>query len=99
MNNDNDRRAPEHIAKPCMVRGCDSEAMYWIDATRGLCPSLPGTTLPYAFYLCLDHQDEINARDGKEGGYLHLRVDTGELSWIEIANYVCCHPNCEICRD
>ena len=98
MNTDTERGGREHVAKQCMVRGCDAEAQFWIDATRGLCPSLPGTTVPHTFYLCLDHQDEINARDGKEGGYLHLRVDTGELSWIEIANYAC-HPDCEICGD
>ncbi|MGO9267717.1 MAG: hypothetical protein ACLQBA_23000 [Candidatus Binataceae bacterium] len=89
-------RATEHVAKHCMVRGCDAEATFWIDATRGHCPSLPGTTLPHTFYLCLDHQDELDARE--EGGYLHLRVDTGELSWIEIASYAC-SPDCDICRD
>ena len=81
-----------------MVSECDTEATYWIDATKGFCESLLDSSSPSTFYLCIDHQYELNGKDEQEGGYVHLRVDTGELDWIEIGVYAC-SPDCDICRD
>ena len=88
----------EHIAKQCMVKGCEAEATHWIDVTEGFCERLTYADAPDTFYLCIDHQYEINGKDERDGGYLHLRIDTGEIIWIEIGNYAC-SPECEICRD
>jgi len=99
MDNDTQRaRAGEHIAQQCMVRGCQAEASYWIDATDAFCETLLDSSLPHTFYLCLDHQYELSGKDEREGGYLHLRIDTGELHWIEIGTYAC-SPDCNVCRD
>jgi hypothetical protein len=99
MDTDSDRGEREHVAKQCMVAGCDAEARYWFDASEGFCESLLKTTsTPGIFFLCLDHQDELNAKDDNDGGYVHLRIDTGEIDWKEIAVYAC-HPDCAECRD
>lgn len=99
MNNDNDRGVREHVAKRCMVRGCETEAEFWIDATTGFCESLLVTSpTPETFYLCSDHQYELSGKDDMDGIYVHLRIDTGELHQMEIANYAC-HPDCGVCND
>jgi hypothetical protein len=87
-----------HISKQCMVKDCTAEATYWIATTRGFCESLLGTALSETFYLCIDHQYDLNGNDINDGGYVHLRVDTGELYWIEMGVYAC-SPDCDVCRD
>ena len=88
----------EHIPKQCMVSFCKAEATYWIETSKGFCESLLTPPPPETFYLCIDHQYELNGNDENDGGYVHLRVDTGELYWIEIGVYAC-SPDCDVCRD
>ena len=63
---------------------------------------LPGDELspppPEAFFLCIRHEFDLNGNGEDDGGYVHLRVDTGELCWIEICDYLC-SPDCDACRD
>jgi len=82
----------EHVRKDCMVRGCEDEASYWIDADviDGVRPA--GDT----FYLCIDHMAML--RNDETGNYYHLDTATGELFEIEIAGYAC-HPECEVCNE
>jgi hypothetical protein len=87
----------EHIAKKCNVKDCEQEASYWIDTSEGFVESLLDATVPHTFYLCIDHQYELDGKDVNEGGYVHLRIDTGELYWREIGKYSC-SEECDVCR-
>jgi hypothetical protein len=85
----------KHVQKMCNVKGCTNEATYWIAASAiGNSRSEPS---PAPFYLCLEHQYQLDGKDEHEGGYLHLRFDTGELRWLEIGKYAC-SPECAVCN-
>jgi len=87
----------KHVPKMCNVKGCSTEASYWIDTSEGFVESLLEASSPSTFFLCIDHQYELDGKDEHEGGYLHLRIDTGALHWLEIGQYVC-SPDCEVCN-
>jgi hypothetical protein len=86
----------EHIAKMCDVKGCDTEASYWIDTSEGFVESLLDGQPNDTFYLCLDHQYALRHEDSES--YAHLRIDTGEIIELEIGSYAC-HPKCRTCND
>ncbi len=73
-----------HVAKMCNVSGCNIEASYWIDTSEGFAEPLLESASPSTFYLCLDHQYELDGKDGN--GYAHLRIDTGELPGLKSAS-------------
>jgi hypothetical protein len=78
-----------HIAKDCDVKDCRQEATFWIEL-----PHYARQT----FYLCIDHQYELNGHDENEGYYVRLGIGTGEITKHEIGKYAC-HPECEACAE
>ena len=88
----------EHIARHCDIKDCETEASYWIDTSEGFVERIIHPQASDTFYLCLDHQYELDGKDEREGGYLHLRIDTGELDWREIGKYSC-SDECDVCRN
>lgn len=88
----------EHVPKRCDVKGCKLDASYWIDTSEGFLEALLPEGTNDTFYLCVDHKYELDGKDEHEGGYLHLRIDTGELRWLEIGKY-CCSGKCEVCLE
>jgi hypothetical protein len=84
----------EHVPQQCGVKDCEQEASYWIDTEGFVEPMIESA--PETFYLCTDHQYELEGKDEQDGGYVHLRVDTGEIRWFEIGKY-CCSEECDIC--
>ena len=86
----------DHVPQFCGVKDCKREATYWIE-TEGFVEPLIDGSVPRTFYLCIDHQYQLDGKDEWECGYVHLRLDTGEVHWFEIGKY-CCSEECDICR-
>jgi hypothetical protein len=83
----------EHIPEWCMVSGCAREADYWIDTSDGFTETLLATVdAPETFYMCVDHMATV-----ANGNYSHIRIDTGEITEVEIAGYSC-DQECEVCN-
>jgi hypothetical protein len=79
----------KHVRKDCEVKGCDQEASYWLD-TEG--------TIRDSFYLCVDHQFELDEKENHAGYHMALNFITGELYEMVIGKYSC-DPACEVCAD
>jgi hypothetical protein len=86
-----------HIPQTCDIAGCEQEATYWIDTSEGFAENMLGNGSKDTFYLCLDHQYELNGKEEHEGFYVHLRTDTGEIWQREIGKYSC-SDNCDECN-
>lgn len=85
----------EHLPAWCMIKGCTFEAHYWIDTTVGFVEKKVPTKTPSTFYLCESHRDVLQNEDGE---YHHIRLDTGEITNIEIGTY-CCNEECNECNN
>jgi hypothetical protein len=89
----------KHVPKHCDITGCQEEASYWIDTAEGFIENLLKTQQAVdTFYLCVSHQSGLMSHGDNDGFYVHLRIDTGEITEHEIAKYAC-HPECEACAE
>jgi hypothetical protein len=89
----------EHVPKNCDITGCRLEASYWIDTAEGFIENLLKTQeAADTFYLCLSHQSDLMSHGDNAGFYVHLRIDTGEITTHEIGKYACA-DDCDVCAD
>ena len=89
----------EHVPKNCDITGCRLEASYWIDTAEGFIENLLKTQQAVdTFYLCVSHQSGLMSHGDNDGFYVHLRIDTGEITTHEIGKYACA-DDCDVCAD